>query len=330
MDRYYFSIYGTLIEQYIETQRSMGYKPKDVNYVLKAFDRFATERDEENIGISKALADDWGKKRFDETEINTYKRIQMVRLFAVFLCKIGYPSYVARLPKFKSTFTPYIFTDKQISDLFEALDQMSVQGANKQAIFPLPVLFRFLYGTGLRISEALELTCDNVHLPEKYVVVRNSKNGFDRAVPLSDTLIDICKQYTEYRTCFLKPLFKPTNRFFVYSDGRNCNSYTVYSWFRKALYKAGIPHGGKGVGPRVQDLRHTFACHSLAHMSRSGLDMYYSLPILSSYLGHRSLAATDSYVRLTAQVYPDLAANLDELAPCLFPDLSQLNDDEAN
>jgi integrase len=56
----------------------------------------------------------------------------------------------------------------------------------------------------------------------------------------------------------------------------------------------------------VHDLRHTFAVHSLVKMAKSGLDLYYSLPLLSTFLGHRSLSATDQYVRLTAEMYPDL------------------------
>lgn len=118
MAKYYYSVYGPYIEQYLEVQKNLGYRPKERNYFLVAFDRLAMERDEAVVGISKELADEWGKKNMNESEINRYKRIQSVRLFALFLCKMGYPSYNAQLPKFQTTFTPYIFTAEQILAFF--------------------------------------------------------------------------------------------------------------------------------------------------------------------------------------------------------------------
>src|SRR5665648_99988 len=93
MYRFYYSVYGPYIEQYLDIQRTLGFKPKERNSILVAFDRLAQERDEVVIGISKEFANEWGKKTMNESEINRYKRIQGVRLFALFLCKIGHPSY---------------------------------------------------------------------------------------------------------------------------------------------------------------------------------------------------------------------------------------------
>ena len=65
--------------------------------------------------------------------------------------------------------------------------------------------------------------------------------------------------------------------------------------------ESGISHGGKGRGPRLHDLRHTFAVHSVNQMVRQGVYLYRSLPILSIYLGHASVQATERYVRLTEE-----------------------------
>lgn len=75
--------------------------------------------------------------------------------------------------------------------------------------------------------------------------------------------------------------------------------------FKECLDYAGIPHGTTQ-SPRLHDLRHTFAVTSLANMAESGIDLYVSLPILSNYLGHGSLKATNHYVRLTVAMYPYL------------------------
>lgn len=57
--------------------------------------------------------------------------------------------------------------------------------------------------------------------------------------------------------------------------------------------KAGIPHLGKQRGLRVHDLRHTFCVKTLVRLAREGKDLYYIMPILSMYIGHLSLKATD-------------------------------------
>ena len=93
----------------------------------------------------------------------------------------------------------------------------------------------------------------------------------------------------------------------------------VYGWFRKILVRAGIPYAGGHQGPRIHDLRHTFAVHSLAKMAESGLDLYCALPYLSTYLGHQSIRATNGYVRLTAEMYPGLLKNIDTVCLNVFP-----------
>lgn len=75
-------------------------------------------------------------------------------------------------------------------------------------------------------------------------------------------------------------------------------------------------------GPRLHDLRHTFSVHALAGMAESGIDLYCSLPILSTYLGHQSLEATNAYVRLTAEMYPGLLKDVDFICLNVFPKTS--------
>jgi len=54
-------------------------------------------------------------------------------------------------------------------------------------------------------------------------------------------------------------------------------------------------------------------------MAKSGLDLYYSLPLLSTFLGHKSLSAPDHYVRLTAEMYPDLLKDEKGIGIFVFP-----------
>ena len=86
---------------------------------------------------------------------------------------------------------------------------------------------------------------------------------------------------------------------FFFADFGTCH-------FRNYLFQAGIPHRGRGKGPRVHDLRHSFAVHVLNKWSREGKDMYTCLPILRTYLGHSKLSATEKYLRLVPDAYDEL------------------------
>ncbi len=85
------------------------------------------------------------------------------------------------------------------------------------------------------------------------------------------------------------------------------------------LWKARISHGGKGKGPRLHDFRHAFCVHTLTNQVKGGVDLYVTLPILSVYVGHHSVAATQYYLRLTAEAYPDLIKKVSRTCAYVIP-----------
>lgn len=312
----FYGINACLIEQYIAFKRSMGYA-LDNTYNFKMFDDFTIKNGADFIGLTKELADNWAEKRPNESDVTRYRRVNDIINFSIYLNQIGYQTYIPRqLKTFHSTFTPYIFSKEQLKLFFTACDSTEVHRKSPMK-YILPVLYRMIYGCGLRVNEALGLKYEDVNLVEGYITIRETKNGSDRILPISNSLKDICIQYNK---CYLST-FDFCDYFFPQENGKKYASDTVYRWFRKILWKAGIPHGGKGFGPRVHDFRHSFSVHSLAEMSRKGLDLYYSLPVLSKYLGHSSLEATDKYVRLTADMYPELMQEVNSLCSYLFPEV---------
>ena len=83
----------------------------------------------------------------------------------------------------------------------------------------------------------------------------------------------------------------------------------VYTTFRHILEDAGIPHTGRG--PRIHDFRHTFSVCCLKKRILSGKDLNAALPVLSAYLGHKGLNGTQKYLRLTADMYPDIVKTVE-------------------
>lgn len=318
MKRKYYSVFGPYIVQFIELKNSLGYKYKDAGHALSLFDHLALQRNVSEIAITKELSDEYGTNRPNESDKTRCNRIQLLSQFARFLCDLGLRSHIPKLPQVKSTFTPYIFSTAQMQAIFRACDELAPSSRNhNSSVFAIPVLIRLLYGTGIRISEALYLSCHDINLDDKYLTLRKNKNGKDRMVPITDSLANACNEYLTYRD--LLPSMRKADRFFIKPDGSPVSMFNAYRWFRKIIYTAGISHGGRGYGPRMHDLRHTFSVHSLACMSESEVDLYYALPILSTYLGHQSLEATDGYVRLTAEIYPDLINKASGICSSVFP-----------
>ena len=117
-------------------------------------------------------------------------------------------------------------------------------------------------------------------------------------------------------------VFKCYDYFFRNKRDTPIAASTVYKAFRTLLWQAGISHQGKGIGPRLHDLRHTFCVHTLANQVSNNVDLYVSLPILSTYIGHNSIQATQRYVRLTEEVYPELIEKISQKCAYVIPEVS--------
>jgi integrase len=319
----YKSIYAPYFEQFIAMKKGLGFVSLNAESFLFGLDKFFLSKKVKRIGISKQQIEQWRATLKNNAPRTIYSKSSILSQFCKYMCMIGYDCYVQRLPPFptKHSFIPHIYTNQEIKNLFQACDHFKLYNRRMDStLFIMPALVRLLYGTGLRISEALSLKNKDMDFDQQCLYIRKSKNGDERIAPLSETLVKVLRQYLHYRDRMPVPCMNEANRFFFASPvGSGCHQYTVHTWFRKALAASGIPFQGEGKGPRLHDLRHTFAVHSLVKMSKSGLDLYYSLPLLSTCLGHKSLQSTDRYVRLTAEVYQDILKDEKGICAHIFP-----------
>jgi integrase/recombinase XerD len=307
------------IHDYLNMRKNLGFKSQAPKYSLFAFAAFAKKNGLSSITIPKDLAEQWCGRRPGEANDTWNHRNCFLRQLAIYLLNLGYEAYIP--PKVFSkhdTFIPYIFSDQELEVLFDACDSLVLFDKNaRSGMMVVPLLIRMLAASGIRIGEAINLFDDDVNLELNYLVLRNCKNGKDRMVPISDSLADSCRQYRKYR----KLLPHNSNFFFVKMNGCKCDNQSLHYWWYAILKKAGIKHRGKIPGPRIQDLRHSFCTKSMASLAREGKDLYYILPILSTYIGHQSLAATDRYVRMTSEMYPELLSKTDSICSYIFPEL---------
>jgi integrase/recombinase XerD len=317
----FWGIYAPYISQFIDLKRDLGFKYTAEEYIYRRFDQFTIKRGETEVGISKELADKWCDRWNNESDSYRFHRYLCLSQLSSYLCRLGIRSYIPRSPRNKSTFTPHIFSKEEMTAIFNAADALvTPRRIMNSIIFIVPTMLRLLYGTGLRVGEALSLQNKDVNLVENYIIVKDSKNGKQRMIPISESLSAVCQDYINHREKLSVPQ-SDNSPFFISLNGSVCVQHTFYRYFRMVLKAAGIPYIGNCHGPRIHDLRHSFAVTSLAKMAESGVDLYTSLPVLSTYLGHQSLSSTNTYVRLTAEMYPSLLKDVDMVCLNVFPNV---------
>lgn len=261
--------------------------------------------------LTKEIVEELGGRRSHEAPATQQKRISLLRHFAEFLNNMGYEAYVYPINysvKWIDCFAPYIFSHNQIKSIFAAADSLSPAKVSPTLHLVWPAYLRVLYGCGLRLSEALGLKTADMDLDAGIIYIDKSKKGTSRYVPMSASLTKYCSEYA------LKNNLTDSEYFF---PAPSKNQYSVNAAFEqiKRIYgKAGIPRLSNGQLPRVHDLRHTYCCHALEQMQENGLDLYYALPILSTYVGHQGIRDTERYLRLPAFQYASIVnAEMDVL-----------------
>ena len=197
---------------------------------------------------------------------------------------------------------PYVFSDDELRRLFAAIDGQGMSSYSNMALID-PVLFRVLYGCGLRISEALNLRMPDLDTRTGTLRIRDTKNGESRTVPVTRRLAATLDAYV----AAAHPAPESSDYvFYSRAAGRPINQATVYRRFRGYLADAGIPHFAGG--PHPHSLRHGFAVANLRRWAADGSDLAVMLPYLACYMGHADLRGTQYYLRLTADAYPDVIA----------------------
>ena len=318
----YSSVLAPFMRRLLDMKASAGVSAHRTKWILKEFDDFANSERLTDPHVTEVFVRRWRATRVADCESTLYDKYSVWSQLTRMMSRHGCECFIPRMPKPpKPDFTPYIFTPEQMAAIFTAADNRRLYDIRMgTALISMPAILRLLYGTGMRVSEALSIRNGDVHLDEHYVHLRKTKNGSERIVPVSESLERVLRQYTGYRDRMpLANVSAYDGLLFIKPDGTGVSQGTVYTNFRKLLDECGIPHFGNHHGPRVHDLRHTFAVHSLVQMGRSGMDLYTGLPILSTALGHHSLSATEQYVRLTCGMYPELEGQCSEINAFVYP-----------
>lgn len=189
------------------------------------------------------------------------------------------PSELLEGPR-KSKHLPTVLTLDEVNRMMAAIDLSSNEGHRNRAMMEM------LYGSGLRVSELVNLKLSRIYLSEHYMLIEG-KGSKQRLVPLSPVAEEWFGYWLQERASWpLKPEAK--DYAFVNRYGRPLTRVMVFTIVRKLCTEAGII---KTVSPHT--LRHSFATHLL----QNGAD----LRIIQQLLGHEDLATTEIYTHLNVQ-----------------------------
>ena len=295
---------AALMEQFVKEKQACGYRFGEEARILARFDRFLCEEALSQCELPRAMIRKWLAKQSHESAATHRCRIYAVRQFATYLCRRGYAADVpdrSLTAKRGAGFSPRVPTHAEVQQLLHAVDQLTPTARSPLRHLIMPEIFRLLYGCGFRVNEVLHLRVSDVDLNRGVLTVRKGKFGKDRLVPPALSLVQRLRNYAHSMGD------RPTDAYFFPSpSGGPWSLEAVYRLYRQLLLRCGIAHAGRGKGPRVHDLRHGFACHALLRWCREGADLNAKLPVLSTYMGHRSLAGTQRYLHLIAELYPEI------------------------
>jgi integrase/recombinase XerD len=277
---------------YLQLRRSLGHELADAARLLPGFIAYLDTHDAHTVTIETALA--WAQQP-NTGAMTTVgpRRLTAARGFAHYLAGIHADTEVppmGLMPYRQRWRQPFIYSPADI-DAVMAQARSSIASPLRAATYD--TLIGLLAVSGLRIGEAIKLDRSDIDWAEGVLLIRESKFGKSRLVPLHASSMQALRTHAELRDA-LQP--RPKEASFFVSLTRKRLSYAVVSQtFRQLIGAAGVGAGAPAA-PRLHDLRHTFAVRTLLSWYRTGDDVQAKIPSLSTYLGHREPASTYWYL----------------------------------
>lgn len=302
------SCFAAELENFRQIKLASGVKDVSIERYINYFDDFIRSHDVKKIIFTNDLNKEWIKPRSEEGEVIRYVRVNYSIEFLTYLKAKGYDVYIPRRLPYKSSRVQfYIYTEEERDQYFSYIDSIDYV-KDPMIALAYPVIFRILYCCGTRVGETLSIKKKEVDLEQGIILLRKTKNGKERIIPLSRSLHELLKQYAS--KCFY--LKTDEDYLFSHIDKRRINEQSIYWAHRRALEHAEIPYVGGGNGPRVHDWRHTMAVTSLENFSSSGANLYNVLPILKNYLGHTKVVSTEKYLHMVSQNYKSIISKAEK------------------
>lgn len=297
------------LSDYLTLRHRLGHKLADAGRVLPRFVAWMDATGQSTVTIAAAL--EWCQQQpsTGPGSVIWPHRMTAVRGFARYLSGIDPATQIpplGLLPERRHWTPPYIYTPDDIATLLRGARQLRspLRAATYETLFGL------LAVTGMRVGEATRLDHADLDYGSGVILIRESKFGKSRLVPVDVSTIGVLRAYAERRSEFR---VQPGNdSFFVSLTGRRLIYVSVAEVFRRLRAETGLG-AASTVRPVIHDLRHTFAVTTLVGWYRDGVDVAARLPWLSTYLGHRDPRSTYWYLSAAPELLAIAAERLEPM-----------------
>lgn len=281
-----------ILADYLATRRAMGYKLRHADRRLLEFVQSVLAQGSSSITTKLALQ--WATQPLGASPNWFASRLGLIRQFALYAQAFDPRTevpphhlicHVSRRP------TPYIYSQQDIQRLLAAARGQR----DRLSACTDMTLLGLLAVTGMRVGEAIRLDRRDLDPNRAVLLVRETKFGKSRELPLHRSTVQALGRYARTRDRLL-PL-QYSSRLFLSRSGKPLIYSNVHRRFHRLIDRAGLATASPR-RPRIHDLRHTYAAQTLIGWYRSGVQVQSRLPLLSTYLGH--LNPTMTYWYLTA------------------------------
>ena len=292
---------------------------------LRALDRFTAQRSLPSGTIDETLAKAWLAGCVTRAPDTRYYLLRRFCRFLAARCPGTFVPGESLRPRRRPPKLPRIYTPDEVRALLAG----ALALRDRASRHPCPIrsatlhtLILLLATSGLRISEALHLTLQDAGLAEGVLSVRQPEFRKSRLVPVSAGTLETLRTYHDLRIVVAPA--DPAGAFFVSGRGTGYSTSTVQAIFHDLTVQAGLREPD-GSGPRLHDLRATFAVTRLLLWYRDGEPVMARLPLLSTYPGHACISDTEVYLRITTALLQEANTRFHAFAEALLPAAGDLS-----
>lgn len=305
----------------VSEKRSLGYDYHSEEMILFRFDRHCLERSLDTESVTRDFLSGWMEQSETEGLFHQGKRISVVRQLLIYMASLGIPVYIPHGFCHFEKKLPHILAQEELDALFFEIDAYVPHQSSNRNLLRLSneyrVLFRMIYGCGLRNSEGAGIAVSDVDMEAGILTILNAKGQKDRLVYMSDDLSELCKGYFQYLCGELGMV--PEWFFPALDPSRPLKNRTVDRRF--ALAWAGTSFAAScNDKPVVHDLRFTFVTKRINRWIEEGRDINVMLPYLARFLGHKSISETHYYYHLTLDA-ARIIKSRDSIGPNAIPEV---------
>jgi len=303
MNETFHSRFASQLREFVRMKRTFGHIYIGAAKELRSFDRFAVS----TPGDLPALLTGWLNLHGGSKPCTLGHRFSTVRQFCLFRRRHDPGAFVPErswAPRTTAApFLPHIFSTDELRRVIDGTVTIKRSARTRRCLRLLVIV---LYCTGLRAGEALGLKWSDVDLEQNLFKVGPSK-GRTRWVPFRADVARLLRAWHAEESP------EPDTLVFAQDNGHRRRVGPTSQSFRFLFRRLGLkPRRGR-VGPRLHDLRHTFAVHCLQRWYRQQRDPQRMLPWLSAYLGHRNLVGTEHYLHATPELLATASGRLQRL-----------------